>query len=298
MRIAITTPSVRTYFGLIPLALGGIAAHLQASAINHLIAAAITTPRIFVLPPSQPKTSTTAKSRSGSAKTILRRNVFDSTTGPIDPEPKSPPAALVPTDPLSAANCQGTRALIISESTDRAWSSATLQGPGDATPKLRRVGDLVMGAQVAFIGYNPRYQQPSVWLVAGNDLCQSPLFASAAALANAAPASTRAPGVGGSQHDRAEKPQNERGQWFRSVRVAPEFRDGKVIGLRLAGIQKASLLGLLGLRSGDVLETINGYSIANAEQALEAYVRLRTAERLSVRLVREGQSTTINYRIL
>jgi general secretion pathway protein C len=300
MPAAVSTPSIKTCFALMPFGLGVIAVHLQASAINQLVAAAIAAPRVFVPLPSLPKTPDTATRHSGGAKAILMRNVFDSTTGPIDPTPGSTNRAASPTDPLSAISCQGTKTLIVTESTDPAWSSATLQGKGDATPMLRRVGDIVTGRQVAFIGYNPKYQQPSVWLAAGAELCQSPLFAAPAPIAETAGSSPELSGVNASRRDRPTQaqPQTARGRWFQSLRIVPEARDGRIIGFRLSGIQRGSLLGLLGLRSGDVIETINGNRIANAETALQAYVRLRTAERLKVQLVREGQTMTIDYRIL
>ena len=58
-----------------------------------------------------------------------------------------------------------------------------------------------------------------------------------------------------------------------------------------------SLLATLGLKSGDRLETINGFSVANPEQALQAYARLRTAEHLRVRVVRAGQPLGIDLHI-
>ena len=58
-----------------------------------------------------------------------------------------------------------------------------------------------------------------------------------------------------------------------------------------------SLLATLGLKSGDRLETINGFSVANPEQALQAYARLRTAEHLRVRVVRAAQPLGIDLHI-
>lgn len=81
------------------------------------------------------------------------------------------------------------------------------------------------------------------------------------------------------------------------LRVVPELRDGKVIGLRLFGIRPGSLLGTLGLKNGDRLEAINGFDLTSPEKALEAYARLRTAKRLSVQLDRVGKPVTIDLNI-
>jgi hypothetical protein len=82
------------------------------------------------------------------------------------------------------------------------------------------------------------------------------------------------------------------------VRIVPELQAGRVIGLRLFGIRPEMLLGHLGLRNGDRLEAINGFDIATPEKALEAYARLRTASRLSLRVVRRGQPLTIDLNII
>lgn len=73
------------------------------------------------------------------------------------------------------------------------------------------------------------------------------------------------------------------------VRVVPERQNG-IVGLRLSRIRPDSLLGTLGLRSEDRLDAINGYEVGDPERALEAYARLRTAERLEV-AIRCGSSS-------
>jgi general secretion pathway protein C len=84
---------------------------------------------------------------------------------------------------------------------------------------------------------------------------------------------------------------------IRSVRVVPEQQNGAIIGLRLFGIRPGSLLAAIGLKSGDRLESINGFSVATPEEALEAYARLRSAQRLSVRLHRAGKPVELTLNI-
>ena len=95
-----------------------------------------------------------------------------------------------------------------------------------------------------------------------------------------------------------ERPRAPQVSLLRSVRVVPEVQDGAVVGLRLFGIRPGSLLDSIGLRSGDRLESINGFSLASPEKALEAYARLQRAERLNVRLQRKGAPVelTLNVR--
>jgi general secretion pathway protein C len=262
-----------------------------------------------------------------SAEPILARNPFDSVTGPLNAVPIE---GLEPTkpdlsDPLAAPNCDGVRAAIISESTDPEWSMAALQGPGEPSPKLRRIGDDMGGKQVTFIGFNPRKNSPSVWLLSGASLCQALLFAeqqpvpqpgapaaAPAAMPDGPPPSggpTTVPAdiaskiqkVSDSEFnvDRSvvDKILENQAELMRSARIVPEQKDGKVIGIRLFGVRPDTLLGTLGLQNGDRLEAINGFTMASPEKALEAYARLRTASNLNVKLNRRGAPATIDYRI-
>jgi general secretion pathway protein C len=51
----------------------------------------------------------------------------------------------------------------------------------------------------------------------------------------------------------------------------------------------------LGLRGGDELLAVNDFRITDPEQALLAYARLRTAERLELSIQRDGARTAIVY---
>ena len=186
--------------------------------------------------------------------------------------------------------CRDVRALIVTEFRDPTWSLATLQGQAEERARLRRVGDGFAGRKVAFIGFNPRQGTPAVWLEGKDELCQSPLFGSGP-LAAATPSKPSGP------PPQLPDALAQSAGLFRQLRIVPEQVNGKVAGLRLFGIRPGSLLATLGLKNGDRLETINGFSVANPEQALQAYARLRTAEHLRVRVVRAGQPLDIDLHI-
>ena len=145
--------------------------------------------------------------------------------GPLAPSPAAKAPSVNTDDPLAWPVCQDVRALIVTESRDPTWSLATLQGQAEERARLRRVGDGFAGRKVAFIGFNPRQGTPAVWLEGKDELCQSPLFASAP-LAAATPAKppARPPHLSDAlaQHEGL----------FRQLRVVPEQVNGKVAGLR------------------------------------------------------------------
>jgi general secretion pathway protein C len=57
---------------------------------------------------------------------------------------------------------------------------------------------------------------------------------------------------------------------LRGTRIVPQEKDGKVVGSKLYGIQRRSLLGKLGIQNGDTLRTINGFDMSSPDTALEA----------------------------
>ena len=87
------------------------------------------------------------------------------------------------------------------------------------------------------------------------------------------------------------------GQLMRTARVIPHEENGRVVGVKLYGIRRSSLLGRLGVQNGDMLRTINGYSLTSPDSALEAYTRLRSADHLTLSVVRRGQAMTLDYSI-
>ncbi|MCH2110394.1 MAG: general secretion pathway protein GspC, partial [Polyangiaceae bacterium] len=212
----------------------------------------------------------------------------------------------------------------VTESDDPLWSFAMISSSGEKDAKLSRVGDRVGNQQVAYIGYNPSTGVPAVWLE-GDTLCQAPLFGvePAPAAAGKSAQKEKKPPIKGKKKSKSreldpeiaakikkisdtefevdrsaiDKILNNQATLMRSARIVPESEGGKVLGIRLFGVRPKTLLGTLGLKNGDRLETINGFNMGSPEKALEAYARLRTASNLALTLNRRGKPMTINLRI-
>ncbi len=320
----------KRWFVLVTLGLVAVAAYFQASGATQLLGSAFGVDESMLrAPPAAPPgpNPMAAAGDDKSAEAILDRNPFDSVTGPLTgaqsiPVPDSSSAPDT-SDPLSAPACDGLRVAIVTESPDPSWSLAAIQGPGEATPSIRRVGDKVGTTEIAYIGYNPEKQSPSVWATTGSSLCQALLFTTQPAPTAAKPVA--APGQPPGRHipggpatvpadiashiqkvsdtefnvDRGvvDKILENQAELMRSARIVPEQQNGKVVGIRLFGIRPDTLLGTLGFQNGDRLEAINGFNMSSPEKALEAYARLRTASNLNVKINRRGQSTGIDFHI-
>lgn len=198
------------------------------------------------------------------------------------------------------------------------WSFATLTtGSGD--PMLYRAGADIDGKQVDSI------YPKAVFLRGSGRLCSLILFEEGDGNTRRKPAIkpavsapvARSTSNGGVQNDDLEKNiqklsdtkytvnrelvskvLSNQAQLMRSARVVPHEQNGQVVGVKLYGIRRQSILGKLGLQNGDLLRNINGYDMGSPNSALEAYARLRSADALSVAITRRGQPVTLEYGIV
>jgi len=251
---------------------------------------------------------------------ILTRNMFDPTTGPLWP-PKSTATA----ESLGAENntstttlaegqmppaCEGSVRLVaaIYSTRNPDWSFASLS-TGSGSPLLYRIGNQVDGKEVDSV-----YPEAVFLKQTNGSLCSLTMFKPPnapqpppAAKPADAPAQADADTDGGIRKQSETKFQVQRSlvdkllsnqaELMRSARVVPHEENGRVVGVKLYGIRRSSLLGKLGIQNGDMLRTINGFDMTSPDSALEAYAKLRSASNLSVALVRRGSAVTMDYQI-
>lgn len=263
------------------------------------------------------------------ATPILRRNIFDHETGRLDilpePEPTEPAPEDEPQEELDPnappPPCDGSMRLVGAfvrmrdpEDSFAAITNAT----GEAL--LYQSGMRIDDREVVAIQRNRVILRPR-----SGSLCSLSMFADDERIATApsrpraappspAPGATGTPeGLESSEleagiHQVSEREYTiDRGlvnrllsnqaALMRTARVIPHEEDGQVVGVKLYGIRRSSLLGRLGIQNGDMLRTINGYDMTAPDSALEAYARLRNADRITINLQRRGQDQSIDYRI-
>lgn len=82
-----------------------------------------------------------------------------------------------------------------------------------------------------------------------------------------------------------------------AARLLPHEQDGIVLGARVYGIRRSSVLGRLGLQNGDTLTSLNGISLASGDPgALLEAVRDSTSFELVV--LRRGEVVRLRYVVL
>lgn len=314
---------LKRYFPAVMCVLIALAAYFQASGMGQLVGSTVAVDGV-IAPPAAPRHgpgpgAVVNQDHATSAAAILSRNPFDSVTGPLDGKPIEPltlePAAQTHSDPYEDPPCDGTKVLLITQAEDPAWSFAALAG-SDNKATLRRQGDDVNGRTVFYVGWD------RVWLTSSGARCQVIVGGKPPAGAKAAtpppsvaepPSSKRKsrkipPEIAAKIHKVSETEFNversvvdqileNQAELMRTARIVPEKEGDKVVGIRLFGIRPDSLLGTLGLENGDRLSSINGFEMSDPQKALEAYARLKTAERLTVSVNRKGKPMNIDFNI-
>lgn len=263
------------------------------------------------------------------ATSVLSRNIFDSQTGSLDwelpyvepvPDPAGEPVGPI-ADPVGEPEvCQGALRLVASFVVPRvpALSFASIETGGKAM--LYRSGMQVDGHDIVGIREHRVFMRPS-----GRPLCQIAMFkppevpgqapAPVAEVTEPAPPSG-VPLQGGLTEDELsqgitqvsdtqynvartllDKVLSNQSELMRAARIIPYEENGRVIGVKVYGIRRSSLLGRLGVQNGDVLRTINGFDLSSPDSALEAYTKLREMDQFTIAMVRRGQPRNMDYSV-
>lgn len=83
----------------------------------------------------------------------------------------------------------------------------------------------------------------------------------------------------------------------RQAHIVPSHRDGEPDGFRIHGVRPGSVYDRLGLKNGDVIHGVNGQPIDTPDKALQAYTRVKEAERLELDVSRGGERRKITLRV-
>jgi general secretion pathway protein C len=79
--------------------------------------------------------------------------------------------------------------------------------------------------------------------------------------------------------------------------IRPNFSGGMRDGFLLARVQPRSVFSQLGLKTGDVIKTVNGEEVTSVGQALNLYKNLTPGSRVEVLISRQGNEQTLVFSI-
>ena len=94
-----------------------------------------------------------------------------------------------------------------------------------------------------------------------------------------------------------EKNMENMGSLGKQARIVPNYRGGRTQGYKLVGVRPGSLFRALGVRSGDVIKSVNGTTIDSPSKALGLFEKLKTQSNVSLEIERRGQPKELSYTI-
>ncbi len=82
-------------------------------------------------------------------------------------------------------------------------------------------------------------------------------------------------------------------EYIGKARVVPYFKGGEPYGFRVSNLSSDAMIYELGVRSGDIIRSVNGISIRTPEDAFKAYQQFQNEASVQVELERNGVPTTV-----
>ncbi len=275
--------------------------------------------------PSTRVVATARTQRKRDASVILKRNIFNSELGDLSDAPiEDPdlPSVDLPAEEVETP-CKGKMRLIgtVVLPGDLERSVAAIVGT-DQKAGLHRGGAEVEGARIRAI------QSDGVVLQNAGGLCRLAMFevdgtASKPQLKRAVskkkPAKRRGPAVdrnaGLSEEEISQgidkvnetnynlsrsmlnKVLDNAGKLIGIAAVTPKMEGGQSVGMEIRGVRPNTLLTKLGIQNSDILESVNGQSLSSPDAALGAYSTLRTADKFTLSVRRDGRAMMVTYRM-
>lgn len=84
---------------------------------------------------------------------------------------------------------------------------------------------------------------------------------------------------------------------MQSGRVLPNVEGDAINGFKVYGIRKTSLWGKLGIHNGDVVLSVNGTPMDGPEKAYEAFANLQGTDAMNLQVLRHGKPQAFTYNI-
>ncbi len=216
---------------------------------------------------------------------VIERNLFNTKSG-----------AERPPEPVVVENLQPTSLKLkllgtVTGDNDKAF--AVIQGSQQKQQQLYRIGDTIQNATLKMI-----LREKIILHVNGKDEILEIDKAQAKKTRRLSSKSART----GSHNikvkrSRVESATKDINKLMQQARVRPHFTNGKADGLSLTGIKPNSIFRDMGLRSGDIITSVNGDNIESVEDVLKFYKSLQSAESVNLKLKRRGRMKTIDYNI-
>ena len=84
---------------------------------------------------------------------------------------------------------------------------------------------------------------------------------------------------------------------MRDVKIGLYSADGKKLGIAITRLNENGILKEIGIKQGDVIETVNDLTLNSPYQIFNAYRKLKGKDQLEVKILRSSQPLILTYRV-
>ncbi|MDA3899283.1 MAG: PDZ domain-containing protein [Spirochaetes bacterium] len=88
---------------------------------------------------------------------------------------------------------------------------------------------------------------------------------------------------------------NNMDNMLRGLVVSPYRKDGQIIGYRLKRVSSQNMLYKYGMRSGDILQKINGHQITSTQKLYELWQTIPNESKVVINVQRRGKDETFEF---
>ena len=81
------------------------------------------------------------------------------------------------------------------------------------------------------------------------------------------------------------------------MRAVPYLRDGRSMGFRVFNIRSGSIFERMGLKNGDVIQSVNGTEITDPSRALALLEDVQTADEIRIDFLRDNTPSSFTYTV-
>ena len=82
---------------------------------------------------------------------------------------------------------------------------------------------------------------------------------------------------------------------FRTATIEPYVKNGRTEGLKITGLDQSPLAALVGLRDGDIVQTVNGQDLDSKQKAFQILKKARTQSKIDIHVLRNGKAKNLSF---
>ncbi len=261
--------------------------YLSVGIVYKAAALAFTEPSAVLQPVSQESAPPEKPRTIADFDIVVRRNLFATAQSAVDDGLPQGGNAYITGEEYTAYDLKGTIA------SDDAFGFAVVEEKGKGKQKIYRIGDMIGSARLVRITRN------AAMLTSGGrelvmrikDTAEGGSLMTRSGRSDASHAPS---GIAISREEVNRSLADLKSIMSQAV-VRPSLKDGVQEGFMISNIVPGSLYEKLGLQNGDVIVDVNGKALSGADDLMDLVGTMQSGGGISVNLIRNGNTETLNY---